>query len=739
MSLEEIQIRKINSLADYNEGSLSYQNNDIDIIFNSNYCFFSSPNYDFDELNMKCSSVYKLNINTIIKILLEYLKVKSSLEIQDKFNIFNIEKKKTKHAIDYNSIIFNNSMVPSNVREILKNIPKELHLKPNDVFKLILDEVDQVNTDLSHNHYIDINQDPYNITVRLKYNSAILSKKLAVLKETSNYDYFELVFSLDQFLYPFKKPKISYVKPKIDVNIINAILNFNNEKTKNWNYTITLNMFIKELANKLEKHLEEFDPTIPEIENSKLDMILIELGQIAKISDSKVNIKLDLLTSLDTNDHKTGSSYWKSGTGFGTDKTSTKWNIDDYINTQKNINQEINNLLVLLYTLIKEDNDNINKLMDSNIFYDFIKINYSGLTFLEIESKSEIYDTTSKIIYDFNKVDPKNRYNLLIVEQLKDFVVDIDMLLTNGSIKEMDENKIKVPLQLKSVYETANKEIVSTYEKMDVDSTNNYKDIVKEYQFNDTKLNDKHRFYKNASNKPTQKGILRIVSEINSLRKNLPNNWDSSVLMRIYKSNLNLLSFVIIGPKDTPYHNGIFEFHAYFPPDYPNCPPKVLLDTTDGGKVRFNPNLYACGKVCLSLLGTWSGEQGESWNPSLSSFLQVIISIQSLIMVDNPYFNEPGYERSMGTSDGEKRNFAYKDNIRLQTIRVTMINQLKSANNSQYGNFIKEHFRLKQEEICKTVEQWIDESIEQREKMIEQYDILKKEFKTLSLKDIITL
>ena len=30
---------------------------------------------------------------------------------------------------------------------------------------------------------------------------------------------------------------------------------------------------------------------------------------------------------------------------------------------------------------------------------------------------------------------------------------------------------------------------------------------------------------------------------------------------------------------------------------------QVNLQTTGGGSVRFNPNLYNCGKVCLSLLG----------------------------------------------------------------------------------------------------------------------------------------
>ena len=38
--------------------------------------------------------------------------------------------------------------------------------------------------------------------------------------------------------------------------------------------------------------------------------------------------------------------------------------------------------------------------------------------------------------------------------------------------------------------------------------------------------------------------------------------------------------------------------------------------------MRFNPNLYNCGKVCLSLLGTWSGGRGEGWDPHSSSALQ---------------------------------------------------------------------------------------------------------------------
>ena len=51
---------------------------------------------------------------------------------------------------------------------------------------------------------------------------------------------------------------------------------------------------------------------------------------------------------------------------------------------------------------------------------------------------------------------------------------------------------------------------------------------------------------------------------------------------------------------------------------------QVHFRTTGGGAVRFNPNLYQEGKVCLSLLGTWDGAQGEQWNQDTSTILQVM-------------------------------------------------------------------------------------------------------------------
>ncbi|CAG2111814.1 unnamed protein product [Medioppia subpectinata] len=124
---------------------------------------------------------------------------------------------------------------------------------------------------------------------------------------------------------------------------------------------------------------------------------------------------------------------------------------------------------------------------------------------------------------------------------------------------------------------------------------------------------------------------------------------------------------VIRGPKDTPYEKGFFYFVFTFPTDYPLRPPKVTFMTTDANRVRFNPNLYACGKVCLSILGTWSGPE---WTPCQTLF-STLLSIQS-IMNEKPYRNEPGFESYDNQSEIDK----YNAFIAHETLRVAVIGML---------------------------------------------------------------
>jgi len=193
--------------------------------------------------------------------------------------------------------------------------------------------------------------------------------------------------------------------------------------------------------------------------------------------------------------------------------------------------------------------------------------------------------------------------------------------------------------------------------------------------------------------------------EYSDLSKSLPIDPCSSVFMRVHESKMGYAQMMIIAPDNTPYGRGCFLFDLHFPPTYPNGPPSVNLQTTGGGSVRFNPNLYNCGKVCLSLLGTWRGAAGESWNPKTSTFLQVAVSIQSLIFVPEPYFNEPGYEREMGTPTGKSHSDAYNANIQIQSVRWAMIDMIKSPPPG-FEKIVQSHFFLQKDIVLKQVEEW---------------------------------
>ena len=84
-------------------------------------------------------------------------------------------------------------------------------------------------------------------------------------------------------------------------------------------------------------------------------------------------------------------------------------------------------------------------------------------------------------------------------------------------------------------------------------------------------------------------------------------------------------------------------------------------------------------QVCLSILNTWHGRPEEKWNAQTSSFLQVLVSIQSLILVSEPYFNEPGYERSRCTPSGTASSREYDANIRQATVKWAMLEQLRNT------------------------------------------------------------
>lgn len=202
---------------------------------------------------------------------------------------------------------------------------------------------------------------------------------------------------------------------------------------------------------------------------------------------------------------------------------------------------------------------------------------------------------------------------------------------------------------------------------------------------------------------------LRAAQEQSSLSTSLPLSLSSSVFVRVDSSRIDTLRALISGPDDTPYQNGCFLFDIFLPSSYPHRAPVVNLETTGNGSVRFNPNLYNCGKVCLSLLGTWAGDQGETWNRDTSTLLQVFVSIQSLILVPQPYFNEPSFERSMHTSQGKMASASYNQDIRFQTLRWAVLGQLETPP-AGFEEIVRTHFRIKRDLVRKQCADWTEDA-----------------------------
>ncbi|XP_076922698.1 putative ubiquitin-conjugating enzyme E2 38 isoform X1 [Bidens hawaiensis] len=168
---------------------------------------------------------------------------------------------------------------------------------------------------------------------------------------------------------------------------------------------------------------------------------------------------------------------------------------------------------------------------------------------------------------------------------------------------------------------------------------------------------------------PPRSWTRKIQDEWKILEKDLPD----TIFVRVYESRMDLLRAVIVGPAGTPYHDGLFVFDVHFPPNYPDIPPMVYYYS---GGLRLNPNLYDDGKVCLSLLNTWTGHGSEKWMPNNSTMLQVLVSIQALILNDKPFFNEPGYDNMYPGTVGDKKSKSYNEDIFILSLK-TMIYTLR--------------------------------------------------------------
>lgn len=209
-----------------------------------------------------------------------------------------------------------------------------------------------------------------------------------------------------------------------------------------------------------------------------------------------------------------------------------------------------------------------------------------------------------------------------------------------------------------------------------------------------------HHYYSSKFD-PTdyQKFIKAVMREYKLLKESLPDN----VWVRSYSNRIDLLSVMIQGPAKTPYEDGLFLFDVQLGVDYPRSPP--LVHYISYSSERLNPNLYVEGKVCISLLGTWVGKGTEVWGPE-STLLQLIVSIQGLILVSEPYYNEAGYDKQTDTQQGYENSRTYNELVILKLVQS--MTELLSNPPDVFKTEILRHFTQNGEKLCQRLEKYCD-------------------------------
>ena len=203
------------------------------------------------------------------------------------------------------------------------------------------------------------------------------------------------------------------------------------------------------------------------------------------------------------------------------------------------------------------------------------------------------------------------------------------------------------------------------------------------------------------SNFISKETINRLLKDIKQIIKNpLSENGiyyihDDSDILKGYA--------LIIGPDDTPYFGGNYFFEFKYPYDYPHSPPKVTY-CTNGNNIRFNPNLYKCGKVCVSLLNTWSGDQ---WT-SCQTISTVLLTLCTLLC-KNPLLNEPGVTKQHAEFENYTRIIEYS-NIDIA------ICDIMNKKEGMFLSFFHNFYHIVEENFQKNYEQliiFIDKKIQQ--------------------------
>ena len=534
----------------------------------------------------------------------------------------------------------------------------------------------------------------------------------------NNIDRIKLNLQFNSNYYPYCPPSITILSPQLANKLDHRISNSKIFKLEYWDPTSSIKDIIVKIKNILNKYAEKIEDFDKNINKNLYDKLLILSSYIEDEKSDEIDTLSDNIEKY-TKIQKENIKKQKEDTKFNgigyTNGNKKEWKISEYEQIQKTKEFELSSILTEISRLIKTlEVNEIKNTISKSLLIKFLYNQFKNTTLLDIEKRKDLFNICSDMLQNLSN---ENFSDLLFDSDNDIYNVFKDLYeISQITAKINSDNDIILKIvfiwsMLEPLYSNKNIKNKTIEIKKDINSI--YIDKLKPLRFDSNEIQyNYYPKYKTLLNdsKSTSQCMKRLSVEISTLSRELPIHRDASIFLRIDEENPRCMRALITGPPDTPYESGLFIFDIYIPANYPFEVPCVNFINT-GGK-RFNPNLYACGKVCLSILGTYVGpaaSESEKWNTS-STLYQVLISIQSQILVDKPYFNEPGYQNQYGTPNGEKSSKEYNQAVRLYTLQHTIYDMLNDNKFEEFNDIIREHFKLKKDTIIKMMDKWLEEA-----------------------------
>lgn len=555
------------------------------------------------------------------------------------------------------------------------------------------------------------------------------------IQRAYGYSFIEVHMYFHPEMYPMYPPFIKVIRPRLHGNMMSRISNWRRTNFDYWTPNTELRILCEKLyiiLNKSAKvHCGSKLNNVSKYPNCAFLPIEDDILQLAQLTD---NVEYEPFDDDEKKMEKRKPPTGKSkdmGSGYGTAESAV-WDIDNYNRLQEVKNTRILELLKIIHTQLETitpaEFKTTMETLEESYLITFIKSYLKGSTLMEIDRQPAIYEAIFKIINILASEDGicfiaaggKDNSNIFTCfNDLRADAVKIAATTTaigNGKDKDLIDIIIETGKIIDKVYPTymeKQHELKNRKQQfIDNPALSQMTPVEKEYAetMGNMIMHFTNDLLKNFSfpEKPEMIAIQRLRREFGSLQKILPACFNSTIFLRVSSADNKQIRVVISGPAGTPYDGGLFVFDMLIPYYYPQNPPKMKF-LNHGGK-RFNPNLYADGGVCLSLLGTWSGHTSEKWNAGTSTLSQLLISIQSMIFVEQPYFNEPGYEKFYGTQRGDIMSKEYNRAIRLFTMTYAMADLIeKPEQYPECADLFAAHFKRVKDRIMVTISTWVED------------------------------